>query len=186
MAASPRSSARWTWDKGCSSPSAKSWRKNSTCRFRSRVKVFMGDHTATSVNQGGASGSTGIQLGGKQMRVGVSRSAPCAGRHGGRKAWASCGPADGDRRRRACEDRRCEKSQLRRPDRRPLFQRPARLEQGIRQCALCARQGRSPRTRAKHKIVGQPIKREDIAPKVFAQQDCVNRHQGGRACCMAA
>ena len=33
-----------------------------------RVKVFMGD-TATSVNQGGASGSTGIQLGGKQMRV---------------------------------------------------------------------------------------------------------------------
>src|SRR5947209_8845595 len=33
-----------------------------------RVRVFMGD-TATSVNQGGASGSTGIALGGKQMRV---------------------------------------------------------------------------------------------------------------------
>src|SRR5256714_5464922 len=32
------------------------------------VKVIMGD-TATSVNQGGASGSTGIQLGGKQMRM---------------------------------------------------------------------------------------------------------------------
>src|SRR3984893_10290882 len=32
------------------------------------VKVLMGD-TATSVNQGGASGSTGIQLGGKQMRM---------------------------------------------------------------------------------------------------------------------
>src|SRR5712671_7348429 len=32
------------------------------------VKVIMGD-TATSVNQGGASGSTGIQLGGKQMRA---------------------------------------------------------------------------------------------------------------------
>src|ERR1043166_3624786 len=31
------------------------------------VKVHMGD-TANSVNQGGASGSTGIQLGGKQMR----------------------------------------------------------------------------------------------------------------------
>jgi CO/xanthine dehydrogenase Mo-binding subunit len=30
------------------------------------VKVFMGD-TATSVNQGGASGSTSIQMGGKQM-----------------------------------------------------------------------------------------------------------------------
>src|SRR5258707_792630 len=32
-----------------------------------RVRVFMAD-TATSVNQGGASGSTGIQNGGKQMR----------------------------------------------------------------------------------------------------------------------
>ncbi|MGA8000227.1 MAG: molybdopterin cofactor-binding domain-containing protein, partial [Pseudolabrys sp.] len=31
------------------------------------VKVYMGD-TANSVNQGGASGSTGIQMGGKQMR----------------------------------------------------------------------------------------------------------------------
>src|SRR4029434_8278011 len=32
------------------------------------VKVIMGD-TATSVNQGGASGSTGIQRGGMQMRA---------------------------------------------------------------------------------------------------------------------
>src|SRR5258706_10069414 len=32
------------------------------------VKVYMGD-TANSVNQGGASGSTGIQFGGKQMRM---------------------------------------------------------------------------------------------------------------------
>src|SRR6516164_4704459 len=38
-----------------------------------RVKVIMGD-TATSVNQGGASGSTGIQLGGKQMRVAAAEA----------------------------------------------------------------------------------------------------------------
>src|SRR5215213_3056060 len=37
------------------------------------VKVFMGD-TATSVNQGGASGSTGIQLGGKQMRMAAAEA----------------------------------------------------------------------------------------------------------------
>src|SRR5580658_1097770 len=37
------------------------------------VKVFMGD-TATSVNQGGASGSTGIQEGGKQMRVAAAEA----------------------------------------------------------------------------------------------------------------
>ena len=38
-----------------------------------RVTVIMGD-TATSVNQGGASGSTGIQLGGKQMRVAAAEA----------------------------------------------------------------------------------------------------------------
>src|ERR1700726_4591380 len=37
------------------------------------VKVFMGD-TATSVNQGGASGSTGVQLGGKQMRMAAAEA----------------------------------------------------------------------------------------------------------------
>src|SRR5882757_8951523 len=37
------------------------------------VTVFMGD-TANSVNQGGASGSTGIQLGGKQMRMAAAEA----------------------------------------------------------------------------------------------------------------
>src|SRR6476469_9994615 len=37
------------------------------------VKVYMGD-TATSVNQGGASGSTGLQLGGKQMRMAAAEA----------------------------------------------------------------------------------------------------------------
>ena len=38
-----------------------------------RVKVFMGD-TSNSVNQGGASGSTGIQYGGKQMRMAAAEA----------------------------------------------------------------------------------------------------------------
>src|SRR5882762_2486819 len=37
------------------------------------VKVYLAD-TATSVNQGGASGSTGIQFGGKQMRVAAAEA----------------------------------------------------------------------------------------------------------------
>ncbi len=37
------------------------------------VTVYMGD-TANSVNQGGASGSTGIQLGGKQMRMAAAEA----------------------------------------------------------------------------------------------------------------
>ena len=63
------------------------------------VKVFMGD-TATSVNQGGASGSTGIQLGGKQMRMAAAEArrvlvemAAAEARHAGR-------PAHRHRRRR--------------------------------------------------------------------------------------
>ena len=37
------------------------------------VTVIMGN-TATSVNQGGASGSTGIQFGGKQMRMAAAEA----------------------------------------------------------------------------------------------------------------
>src|SRR5215831_5721805 len=37
------------------------------------VKVIMGD-TATSVNQGGASGSTGVQMGGKQLRAAAAEA----------------------------------------------------------------------------------------------------------------
>ena len=38
-----------------------------------QVKVIMGD-TGTSVNQGGASGSTGVQNGGKQMRAAAAEA----------------------------------------------------------------------------------------------------------------
>src|SRR6202050_4192716 len=38
-----------------------------------QVKIFIGD-TATAVNQGGASGSTGVQLGGKQMRMAAAEA----------------------------------------------------------------------------------------------------------------
>src|SRR5437763_6968652 len=37
------------------------------------VRVIMGD-TASSVNQGGASGSTGVQMGGKQMRAAAAEA----------------------------------------------------------------------------------------------------------------
>ena len=68
------------------------------------VTVIMGD-TATSVNQGGASGSTGIQLGGKQMRMAAAEArrvlvemAAGEARHAGRCAHRH-------RRRRACQER---------------------------------------------------------------------------------
>ena len=60
------------------------------------VKVIMAD-TAYTVNQGGASGSTGIQLGGKQMRMAAAEA-----RRSGR--WAAT-----DRRRvtKATSSGRC-------------------------------------------------------------------------------
>ena len=134
------------------------------------VTVIMGD-TATSVNQGGASGSTGIQLGGKQMRMAAAE----ARRVLVEMAAAKLGvPAeqltvtDGVVQR---QERRGEEGVLCRADRRPLLQRPARLEQADRQPALCPRQGASRRTRRTTRSSASRSTREDIAPKVFAQED---------------
>ena len=168
-APSPPSSARWTWARACSSPSARWWPKSSTCRSR-RVKVFMGD-TATSVNQGGASGSTGIQLGGKQMRMAAAEARRVLVEMAAAKLGLPADAAHRHRRRRARQERRGEEGVLCRADRRALFQRPARLEQADRQPALRARQGQAEGLRSDYKIVGQPIQREDVAPKVFAQED---------------
>ncbi len=104
------------------------------------VKVYLGD-TATSVNQGGASGSTGIQLGGKQMRMAAAE----ARRVLVEMAAAKLGvPADQltviDGVVHAKGDA-AKKASYARADRRALLQRPARLEQADRQRALRARQG---------------------------------------------
>ena len=104
------------------------------------VTVIMGD-TATSVNQGGASGSTGIQFGGKQMRMAAAEArrvlldmAAAEARHAGRSA---------DRGRRPGQRRLQPRQEdvLRRADRRQVLQCPARVEQADRQPALCPRQG---------------------------------------------
>ena len=64
------------------------------------VKVFMGD-TATSVNQGGASGSTGIQDGGKQMRVAAAEARRVLVEMAAAEARRTCRQAHRHRRRRA-------------------------------------------------------------------------------------
>ena len=99
------------------------------------------------------------------------RSAPRAGRDGGRKSSASRPTSSPSPT--ASSATATQESVLRRTDRRTIFQRPARVEQADRQRALCARQGQAEGPEGLHKIVGQPIHREDIAPKVFAQEDFV-------------
>src|SRR6185437_6533974 len=134
-----------------------------------RVKVFMGD-TATSVNQGGASGSTGVQFGGKQMRVAAAEARRVLVEMA---AGLLSTPADklavndgvvtvaGDKSKRISYAQmiggRYFNVQL---DWNKKYGNP-----------LYAPGKAQPKKPSELKIVGQPIKREDVAPKVFCQQD---------------
>jgi nicotinate dehydrogenase subunit B len=135
------------------------------------VRVFMAD-TATSVNQGGASGSTGIQLGGKQMRMAAAEARRVLVEMA---AAALSTPADklavNDGVVSAADD------QTKRVSYAQLIggqyfnvQLDWNKEYGN---ALYAPGKAQPKKPSEHKIVGQPIKREDIAPKVFCQEDFV-------------
>jgi nicotinate dehydrogenase subunit B len=135
------------------------------------VKVFMGD-TATSVNQGGASGSTGIQLGGKQLRMAAAE----ARRVLVEMAAASLStPAeklvvnDGVVNAAGDNTRRVSYAQLIGGQ---YFNVQLDWNKQVGN-ALYAPGKAQPKPPAQYRIVGQPIKREDIAPKVFCQEDFV-------------
>jgi nicotinate dehydrogenase subunit B len=133
------------------------------------VTVFMAD-TATSVNQGGASGSTGIQLGGKQMRVAAAE----ARRVLVEMAAASLSiPADrltvNDGGVSAIDDKTKSISYGQLIGGQYFnVQLDWNKQYGN---ALYAPGKAQPKNPSEHRIVGQPIKREDIAPKVFCQED---------------
>jgi len=133
------------------------------------VKVYMGD-TGTSVNQGGASGSTGIQLGGKQMRMVAAEARRvlvdmAAGLLSVRRtnsplmtAWSA---------RPTTRPKRISYAQMIGGK---YFQRPAPTGTSNTATRSMRRARRSRRIR-KTTDRRQPIKREDVAPKVFAQED---------------
>jgi CO/xanthine dehydrogenase Mo-binding subunit len=135
------------------------------------VKVIMAD-TALTVNQGGASGSTGVQEGGKQMRVAAAEA---------RRVLVEMASGElsvpteklivTDGMVSAADDKakRVSYAQLIggkyfnvQLDWNKKYGNP-----------LYAPGKAQPKKPADHKIVGQPIKREDVAPKVFAQEDFV-------------
>jgi nicotinate dehydrogenase subunit B len=134
-----------------------------------RVKVFMGD-TATSVNQGGASGSTGLQEGGKQMRVAAAEA---------RRVLLEMAA---DRLGVPAEQLAVTDGVVHTPNDAAKKVSYADLvggryfnvhldwngKYGNPLYAPGKAQPKDPKT---HTIVGQPIKRQDVAPKVFAQQD---------------
>jgi len=133
------------------------------------VKVFMGD-TATSVNQGGASGSTGLQEGGKQMRMAAAEA---------RRVLLDMAAdnlglpvdqltvTDGVVQAKSAAARRVSYADL-------VGGRFFNVHldwNGKYGNPLYAPGKAQPKDPKDHQIVGQPIKREDVAPKVFAQED---------------
>src|SRR5712691_10968732 len=129
----------------------------------------MGD-TATSVNQGGASGSTGIQFGGKQMRMAAAEArrvlvdmAAEKLRHPADQLTVTDGVvhANNDAAKKASYAELIGGRYFN-------VQLDWNKEIGN---ALYAPGKAQPKKPSEHKIVGKPIKREDVAPKVFCEQD---------------
>jgi CO/xanthine dehydrogenase Mo-binding subunit len=133
------------------------------------VKVIMGD-TATSVNQGGASGSTGIQLGGKQMRVAAAEARRVLVEMAVQKLGLPADQltvTDGVVHAKGDATKKASYAEL-------IGGRYFNVELAWNKetgNTLYAPGKAVPKKPSEYKIVGQPIKREDVAPKVFCQED---------------
>jgi CO/xanthine dehydrogenase Mo-binding subunit len=133
------------------------------------VTVFMGD-TATSVNQGGASGSTGIQNGGKQMRAAAAEARRVLVEMAAAKLGLAADQltvTDGIVWAKSDAARKVSYGELI-GGRYFNVQLDWNKQYGN---PLYAPGKAQPKSYKDHKIVGQPIKRADVAPKVFAQED---------------
>ena len=136
--------------------------------FRS-VKVFMGD-TATSVNQGGASGSTGLQEGGRQMRMAAAEARRVLVDMASDQLGLAADQltvTDGVVHATSDVSKKVSYADL-------IGGRFFNVHldwNGKYGNPLYAPGKAQPKDHKDHKIVGQPIKREDVAPKVFAHED---------------
>jgi CO/xanthine dehydrogenase Mo-binding subunit len=136
-----------------------------------RVKVHMAD-TRTSVNQGGASGSTGIQHGGKQMRAAAAEARRVLVEMAAQKLGVAAGEltvTDGVVHAKGDAAKKASYAEL-------IGGRyfNVQLEWNKQVGNLLYAPGKAkPKDPKDYKIVGQPIKRADIAPKVFCQEPFV-------------
>ncbi len=139
------------------------------------VTVIMGD-TANSVNQGGASGSTGIQFGGKQMRMAAAEAHRVLVEMAAGKLGM---PADAltvidgvvhaktDNANKADHAKKISYAEL-------IGGRYFNVQLDWNKQVgntLYAPGKAKPKDAKDHVIVGTPIPRADIAPKVYAQED---------------
>ena len=131
------------------------------------VKVVMGD-TATSVNQGGASGATGVQNGGKQLRVAAAEARRILIDLAAEKLGVPAErlSVDGGVVHTGTE---MAKSVSYGELIGGRYFNVALAWNGKIGNPLYAPGKARPKDPKDYKIVGQPIKREDVAPRVFAQ-----------------
>jgi nicotinate dehydrogenase subunit B len=142
------------------------------------VTVIMGD-TATSVNQGGASGSTGIQNGGKQMRMAAAEARRVLVDMAAAKLalpFDALTVTDGVVHAKDDPSKRVSYAEL-------IGGRYFNVQldwNKQRGNPLYAPGKAQPKKPSEYKIVGKPIAREDIAPKVYAQEDfCTDINRPG-------
>ena len=133
------------------------------------VKVLMGD-TATSVNQGGASGSTGVQLGGKQMRVAAAEARRVLVEMAAEKLALPADAltvTDGVVHAKSDAAKKVSYSDLIGGR---YFNVPLEWNKEMGN-TLYAPGKAKPKDPKDYKIVGKPLPREDIAPLVYCQAD---------------
>jgi CO/xanthine dehydrogenase Mo-binding subunit len=139
-----------------------------------RVHVIMGD-SATSVDQGGASGSTGVQNGGKQMRVAAAEARRVLVEMAAQKFGVEPDRlivVDGIVRMRETSDDTTNSVSYADLIGGKYFNVELQWNKQLGN-ALYAPGKATPKKPADYKVVGKPIPREDIAPIVYCQQDFV-------------
>jgi nicotinate dehydrogenase subunit B len=133
------------------------------------VKVIMGD-TASSVNQGGASGSTGVMLGGKQMRAAAAEARRVLVEMAAAKLGVpedQLTVTDGVVHAKGDAANKASYAEL-------IGGRYFNVQLAWNKRmgnALYAPGKAKPKAPKDYKVVGQPLKREDIAPIVYCQTD---------------
>src|SRR5690242_12930843 len=133
------------------------------------VKVVTGD-TATSVNQGGASSASGISEGGKQLRAAAAEARRVLVDLAAEKLGVPAGQLSVDGGVVHSNTEMAKSASYAELVGRRYFNVTLAWNGKIGN-PLYAPGKAKPKNPNAYKIVGQPIKRHDIAPKVFAQQD---------------
>src|SRR5207237_4751631 len=136
------------------------------------VTVIMGD-TATTVDQGGASGSTGIQNGGKQMRVAAAEARRVLVEMAAKKFGVEPGSLtvlDGLVRLRESRDDNTYSVSYADLIGGHYFNVALEWNKQLGN-NLYAPGKATPKKPSEYKIVGKPLPREDIAPMVYCKED---------------